>query len=43
VSAVLVVALAAVFGYILFQTRKQLHNSPSQTPSPAAIRTGEGP
>jgi high-affinity nickel-transport protein len=44
VSAVLVLALAAVFAYILFQTRKQLHNSPSEIPPPAAAAPiGEGP
>jgi high-affinity nickel-transport protein len=43
VSAVLVAALAVVFGYILVQTRKQLHNSTSETPPPAALPTGEGP
>jgi high-affinity nickel-transport protein len=43
VSAVLVIALAAVFAYILFQTRKQLHNSSAEAPPSAAISTGESP
>jgi high-affinity nickel-transport protein len=43
VSGVLVASLAAVFGYIFVQTRKQLHNPQAQTPPPAAIPTGEGP
>ena len=41
VSALLVIALAAVFAYILFQTRKQLHNSSAEAPPSAAISTGE--
>lgn len=43
VSAVLVTALAAVFAYVFYQTRKQPRNSPSDTPPVAAILTGEGP
>jgi high-affinity nickel-transport protein len=43
VSGVLVASLAAVFGYIFVQTRKQLHNAQAQTPPPAAVSTGEGP
>ena len=43
VSAVLVTALAAVFGYVLHQTRKQQPNSIADTPPVAAILRGEGP
>ncbi len=43
VSAVLVAALAAVFGYILIQTRRQLHHSPAEAPPPAALPSGDGP
>jgi high-affinity nickel-transport protein len=43
VSGVLVASLAAVFGYILFQTRKQLHTAQTETPPSAALPTGEGP
>ena len=43
VSTVLVIGLAAIFAYVLFQTRKQLHTVVSETPPVAAITTGEGP
>lgn len=42
-SSVLVIALAAVFAYVFYQTRRQPHNAPSDTPRAAAIPIGEGP
>lgn len=43
VSAVLVLALAGVFAYVLYQTRKQPQLPLTDTPPSAAIPTGEGP
>jgi high-affinity nickel-transport protein len=43
VSAALVIALAAVFAYVLYQTRKQPGNSSSDPPQIAALPTGDGP
>jgi high-affinity nickel-transport protein len=43
VSAVLVVGLAAIFAYVLFQTRKQPHICASETPPVAALTSREVP
>jgi high-affinity nickel-transport protein len=43
VSAVLVSALAAVFAYVIYQTRKQPRHEPSDLPPVAANTIGEGP
>jgi high-affinity nickel-transport protein len=43
VSAALVLALGAVFAYVLAQTRAQPRTTPSDLPPVAALPTGEGP
>lgn len=43
VSALLVVALAAVFAYVFYNTRRQARDTFPNTPPIAAITTGEGP
>jgi high-affinity nickel-transport protein len=42
-SAVIVIALGAVFAYVFYQTRKQLRHWFPNTPPVAAIPIGEGP